>query len=182
MPPPKFQGSNLYTPKLATRGLGVSRKRKTSSSLDDPTVAAFRTEYKGFPNAQKPPFVLLGDTFASDTYWHGTVMTGFAEDWVKLHSEGKGTFVMTEMEDSGYMEAITRLGHMHRVDPNRVLVLRAGSNYSMPRPGHTAVESVTAPYIGMHIAVEAAYLTGSTVLHALMNDWPQTRDHIPSAK
>ena len=55
---------------------------------------------------------------------------------------------MTEMEDSGFMNAIERLGHMHRVDPDRVLVLRTGSNFSMPRPGHTAVESLTAPYIG----------------------------------
>ena len=179
LPPPKFQGSNLYTlnPQLVAWAYAQTKDLKLT---DDPTVASFRSEYKGFPNAQKPPFVLLGDTFASDVYWHGTVMTGFAEDWVKLHSNGKGRFVMTEMEDSGYMEAVARLGSMHRIDPQRVLVLRTGSNYSMPRPGHTAVESVTAPYIGMRIAVESAYLTGSTVLHALVSNWPQTRDHIPA--
>ena len=75
-------------------------------------------------------------------------MTQFARDWVRLYTGGKGTFAMTEMEDAGFMNAIERLGHMHRVDPDRVLVLRTGSNYSEERPGHTAVESVTAPYIG----------------------------------
>jgi purine nucleoside permease len=110
---------------------------------DDPVVADFRAQFTGFPEAQRPPFVLMGDTFASDYYWHGTIMTQYAEDWVKLYTGGKGVFVMTEMEDSGFMEAIARLQAMHRVDASRVMVLRTGSNYSMPRPGHTAVESVT---------------------------------------
>ncbi len=179
LPQSRFQASNLYTlnPQLVAWAYAQTKDLKL---LDDPTVAAFRAEYKGFPNAQRPPFVLIGDTFASDIYWHGTVMTGFAEDWVKLHSDGKGRFVMTEMEDSGYMEAIARLSRLQRVDPQRVLVLRTGSNYSMPREGHTAIESVTAPYIGMRVAVEAAYLTGSTVLHTLLANWSQTRDHIPA--
>jgi purine nucleoside permease len=146
---------------------------------DDAAVAQFRATFTGFPNAQKPPFVLLGDTFASDYYWHGAIMNKFAEDWVRLWTNGKGTFTMTEMEDSGFMGAIERLGHDHRVDPDRVLVLRTGSNYSMQRPGHMPVESLTAPYIGGRVALEAAYLCGSTVLHQLLDNWATTRDHIP---
>ena len=122
----------------------------------------------------------MGDTFAADFYWHGATMTTFAEDWVKLWTEGKGTFATTEMEDSGFLEAIGRLHRMGRLDPDRVLVLRTGSNYSMPRPGHTAVESVTAPYIGTRLAVESAWLCGSTVLHQLLANWATTRDHVPS--
>jgi purine nucleoside permease len=147
--------------------------------MDDPKVADFRAQYTGFPNAQRPPFVLIGDTFASDYYWHGTIMNKFAEDWVKLWTNGKGTFAMTEMEDSGFMGAIERLAPLHRVDADRVLVLRTGSNYSMPRPGHEPVESLTAPYIGGRVALEAAYLTGSTVLHKLLADWPASYAHIP---
>ena len=146
---------------------------------DDPKVAAFRAGFTGYPNALRPPFVLLGDTFASDTYWHGTVMTRYAKDWVRLYTHGQGNFVMTEMEDAGFMEAIGRLSAMHRVDTNRVLVLRTGSNYSMPRPGHTAVESVTAPYIGTRLAVESAWLCGSTVLHWLQAHWDQAYTQIP---
>lgn len=146
---------------------------------DDPAVAKFRAGFTGFPNAQRPPFVLLGDTYASDIYWHGAIMTRFANDWVRLYTGGAGNFVMTEMEDSGYMEAVKRLGAMRRVDPGRALVLRAGSNYSMPRPGHTAVESVTAPYIGTGLAVESAWLCGSTVLHALLAGWDQSYATVP---
>ena len=53
-------------------------------------VAKYRLAFAGFPNAQKPPFVLKGDTFASDYYWHGKVMTQYANDWVKLYTGGKG--------------------------------------------------------------------------------------------
>jgi len=170
--------SNLYelNPKLADWAFEQTRSLKLN---DDPTVADFRAGFTGFPNAQKPPFVLKGDTFASNYYWHGKVMTQYANDWVKLFTGGKGNFVMTQMEDSGFIGAIERLAAMHRVDARRVMVLRSGSNFCMPRPGHTAVESVTAPYIGTRIALESAWLTGSTVLHLLLSHWTTTADHIP---
>jgi purine nucleoside permease len=83
------------------------------------------------------------------------------------------------MEDSGFLNAIGRLDEMKRVDRNRVLVLRTGSNYSMERPGHDAVESVSAPYVGKNLALESAYLVGSAVLHNLLTNWSTSRDHIP---
>ena len=170
--------TNLYTlnPKLVA---WAYQQTKDLKLIDDPVVADFRKGFTGFPNAQRPPFVLIGATFAADYYWHGAVMTQFAIDWVKLYTAGKGTFTMTEMEDSGFMEALERLDHVHRADINRVLVLRTGSNYSMPRPGHTAVESLTAPYIGTHIAVQSAWLCGSIVLHYILSHWDVTANHIP---
>lgn len=51
----------------------------------------------------------------------------------------------------------------------------------MPRPGHEPVESLTAPYIGGRVALESAYLCGSTVLHKLLADWAITRDQIPGS-
>jgi purine nucleoside permease len=178
VPKAEWMRSNLYplNPKLAAWAFAQTKDLKLG---DDPTVAEFRKGFTGYPNAQRPPFVLMGDTFASDYYWHGKIMTQYAEDWVKLYTEGKGTFVMTEMEDAGFMNAIERLDKMHRVDANRVLVLRTGSNYSMQRPGHDAVESVTAPYIGTRLALESAWLCGSTVLHNLLTYWDTTYNQIP---
>jgi purine nucleoside permease len=146
---------------------------------DDPAVAKYRALYTDTPNAQRPPFVLIGSTFASDYYWHGRILTQFARDWVRLWTSGRGAFTMTEMEDSGFMNAIERLDSMHRVDKDRVLVLRTGSNYCEEPPGHDAVESLTAPYLGGILAFESAYKTGSTVLHKLLADWPQSYAHIP---
>jgi purine nucleoside permease len=175
---PTWHRSNLYplNAKLAEWAFAQTKDLKL---IDDDKVAAFRAGFTGFPNAQRPPFVLLGDTFASDYYWHGAIMNQFAEDWVKLWTNGKGTFAMTEMEDSGFMGAIERLAPLHRVDRDRVLVLRTGSNYSMQRPGHMPVESLTAPYIGGRVALESAWLCGSTVLHKLLADWPASYTHIP---
>lgn len=172
------QRSNLYplNDKLADWAFSQTKDLKLG---DDPAVAAFRAQMTGLPSAQRPPFVLLGDTFASDAYWHGTTSNRWANDWVRLWTAGRGNFVMTEMEDSGFMEAVARLAAVHRVDPQRVMVMRAGSNYSEPRPGHTAVESVTAPYIGTRLATEDAWLCGSTVLHWLLQHWDTTYSQVP---
>ena len=178
VPANNWMRSNLYTlnPKLTAWAFAQTKDLNLG---DDPTVAAFRVGFTNYPNARRPPFVLIGDTFASDYYWHGKIMTQYARDWVRLYSEGKGTFVMTEMEDAGFMNALERLAAMRRVDTDRVLVLRTGSNYSEQRPSHTAVESVTAPYIGSKLALEAAWLCGSTVLHNLLAHWDTTYAHIP---
>lgn len=155
------------------------QKTKDVPLMDTDAVKAFRARFIGYPNAQKPPFVLKGDTYASDFYWHGKIMNKFANDWVKLETNGAGNFVMTEMEDSGFAEALQRLDRMGRVDFRRVMLLRAGSNFSMQAPGHTAVESVTAPYIGSLPAEEAAYRVGSVVLHELVDHWTMYLEHVP---
>lgn len=175
---PAWFHSNSYplNAKLAAWAFNQTKDLKLE---DDDKVRAFRAEYTGFAQAQRPPFVLMGESFASDYFWHGAVMTQFAEDWVKLYTGGAGTFAMTNMEDSGYMAAVERLGAMHRVDPRRVLVLRTGSNYTMQRPGHTAVESLTAPYIGFRVALESAWFCGSTVLHKLVDQWDVTAAKVP---
>ena len=170
--------SNLYTLNAGLVAWAFAQTKDLNLG-DDAKVAEFRARYVGLPQALRPPFVLIGDTFASDYYWHGRVMTQYAEDWVKLWTGGKGVFAMTEMEDSGFMEAIGRLQAAGKVDRNRVLVLRAGSNYCTPAAGHDAVESVTAAYIGGRLALESAYKVGSTVLHKLLSEWETTSTHVP---
>lgn len=147
--------------------------------LDTAQIANFRASWTGYPNGQRPPFVLEGDTLASDSYWHGRILTQWAEEWVRIHTHGQGRFVMTDMEDSGIAEALQRLDRMHRADFHRFLVLRTGSNYSMQAPGHSAAESITAPYVGGIPALEAAWRVGSPVVHTLLAGWPRYRDHIP---
>jgi purine nucleoside permease len=176
-PAPWF-ASNLHTlnPKLAAWAYAQTKDLKLA---DDPAVTKFRAGFTGYPNAQRSPFVLIGDSFASDFFWHGKIMTQFARDWVRLYSGGKGVFAMTNMEDSGFMAAIERLAPMHRVDPNRVLVLRTGSNFSMQRPGDKPEDSLNDHHIGTGVAVKSAYLVGSTVLHKILANWDTTYATIP---
>jgi purine nucleoside permease len=155
------------------------QRTKSVALADSPAVAAFRADFKDDPNARRAPFVLIGDSFSGDTFWHGALMTQYAEDWVKVYTAGKGTFVMTDMEDTAFAEALQRLDRMHRVDARRMLILRVGSNYSMPRPGHTAVESLTAPYIGGRLAFENTWRVGEPVVRDLVAHWPLYAEHIP---
>jgi purine nucleoside permease len=154
-------------------------RTKDVSLMDTPQLAAFRAVWAGYPNARRAPFVLEGDTLASDSYWHGRILTQWAEDWVRIHTHGQGRFVMTDMEDSGIAEALRRLDQVHRADFRRLLVLRTASNFSMQAPGRAAAESITAPYIGGIPALEAAWRVGSPVLRSLVADWARFRDQIP---
>jgi purine nucleoside permease len=178
--PRKYSGMgdgnvDLYTmnPALVAFAYGLTKDLKLG---DTDEMKAARAPYTGFPNAQRPPFVFIGDTFASDYFWHGPTANKYAEDWVKMWTGGKGTFAMTEMEDSGMMQSLERLNAIHRVDFQRVMDLRVASNYSMPAPGHSAVESLTGGggnFSGYLPSLESAYAAGNTVIQALLADWPK---------
>jgi purine nucleoside permease len=72
------------------------------------------------------------------------------------------------------MQALQRLDAAHKVDFQRVMVLRTASNYSMPPPGHNSVESLTGGggnFSGYLPSLESAYAAGSTVIHAILANW-----------
>src|SRR5215469_15641437 len=64
---PVWHRSNLFTLNQSLVQWAFDQTRSLKLP-DDPAVAAFRTEYTNMPAAQRPPFVLIGDTFASDYY------------------------------------------------------------------------------------------------------------------
>lgn len=148
---------------------------------DSPGIAAFRKQFAGLPNALRPPFVTIGDTMSSSTYFHGDLMTQWANDWMQLQAGPDANFMMSAMEDSGTLTALRRLSRAQRVDLRRVMVLRTASNYSMQPPGKDAAWSTTAEYPeGGLPAIEAAYQVGNIVVQKLIADWPRYRDQLPS--
>ena len=109
---------------------------------DNAALQKDRALWKGFPNAQRPPFVLMGETLGASRYWHGAGRTRWAEDWVKLWTGGQGIFAMTNMESqtlAGTMDVLARSG---LIDMRRVMVLRSASNPCEPPPGVPATASV----------------------------------------
>jgi purine nucleoside permease len=142
-------------------------------------MKAYRALYEGFPNAQKPPFVLYGETFGSCRYWHGKALTQWASDWTRLWTDGKGEFAMSDMEDQGIAAALSRLSKMGRVDFQRVLFLRTASNYCMQAPKQDVNKSLHSEYAGYIPALEAAYRVGSRVTHELAAHWGEYRDKSP---
>lgn len=148
---------------------------------DTPVIAEFRKQFAGYPNAARPPFVTIGDNLASSTYWHGNHLNQWANDWVKLQSGAGSNFMMTDMEDSGVMNALGRLSRKGMVDLQRVMILRTASNYSMPPPGKDTSWSLSAEYPEDGLpAKEAAYQVGSIVVRKLVSEWPKYRDKLPS--
>jgi purine nucleoside permease len=149
---------------------------------DTPELSAYRAMYVGYPNAQREPFVLLGDTLGTARYWHGPALTRWAENWCKAYTGGKATFVMTECEDQSIAYALTVLGRAHRVDPSRYLVLRTASNYSQPPPGNDLLHNLhSGEGQGTTLAVESAYRVGSPVIHSLVQHWDIYESALPTA-
>jgi|CZKI01.1.fsa_nt_gi purine nucleoside permease len=148
---------------------------------DSDQMRAYRASYGGFPNAQRPPFVLCGETFGSCRYWHGKAMTQWASDWTRLWTNGKGVFAMSDMEDQGIAAALSRLSKMGRVDFRRVLFLRTASNYCMQAPRQDVNNSLHSEYAGYIPSLEAAYRVGSRVTHELAARWGEYRDRAPGS-
>jgi len=146
---------------------------------------AMQQERKRFPqaNAQRPPFVLKGDTLSSSTFWHGKLLSQWANDWVSYLTGGKGNYVTTAMEDTGTLQSLTFLARAGRVDLNRVMVLRTASDFDQQRPGQTAAESLAQNKIGKYTAylpaLEAAWRVGNRVVSELVSGWTRYRDEIP---
>ena len=141
---------------------------------DDPRIAEARKAFKGYPNAQKPPFVLKGDNLAAMTFWHGAKMTQWANDWTQFWTRGKGEFVTSAMEETGTFQSIEYLTKVGRADRDRVLVLRAGSNFTMPPPGVDAATyllSENQGYAGMTAALESLYKVGGRVVDEIVTHW-----------
>jgi purine nucleoside permease len=149
---------------------------------DTPELQKTRAMFKGYPNAQKPPFVLKGDTLSGMTFWHGKILNEWADRWVDYWSAGKANFVTSAMEDTGSYQALTYLHPTGKADKNRVLVLRTASNYTMPPPGMTAVEHLLKEndgYAGLDASVEAAYRVGAVVVDTIVQDWARHKETIP---
>jgi purine nucleoside permease len=90
------------------------------------------------------------------------------------------------MEDTGTLQALTFLAQAGRVDFNRVLVLRAVSNYDREPPGTTVADSLKAMVSGNYSAyfpaLEAAQLVGDKVVRELIAHWAEHEAAIPSVR
>ena len=148
---------------------------------DAPGITEFRQQYTTYPEAQKPPFVTVGDTLSASTYWHGELLNEWANDWVRLYAGKEANFMTSNMEDSGTLTALHRLGRIGKADPKRILVLRTASNFTMPPVGKTAAWSKTAPYPDNgYPSLDSAFIVGNTVVQALVEGWDTYRDELPT--
>jgi purine nucleoside permease len=168
---------------LATWAYGLTRNLVLR---DDNQLRAARAGYPDLPNAQRPPFVLKGDTLTADRFWIGAKMTDWAEKWVSYWTKSEGRFTTSAEEDAAYLQALTFLAHAGRADLGRALDLRTGSDFSMPPKGRSAADflksEATGDYAAFAEAIENAYLVGSPVVRELAQHWTLYRRTVPAAK
>lgn len=154
-------------------------------ALGDPDkLKQIRSEFDGAA-AQRPPFIGMGDEVSSSRYWHGKLFDAWATEWMNYFTGGQGQFITTAMEDTGTLLSLKNLAKTGRVDWNRILILRAVSNFDQQPRGMSASDSLARQRIGTYSAylpsLEAAYTVGHTVLSELLTRWPQYREITPGA-
>ncbi|GAB4032983.1 purine nucleoside permease [Spirosoma gilvum] len=170
-----FQVAYHLNPDLAKWAYGLTKDVKLD---DSETLQKMRAVYRDFPEAQKPPRVMMGDHIAAMTFWHGKYLNDWANQWVSYWTGGKGNFVTSAMEDTGTGQSLQWLTKAGRADINRYMVLRTASNYTMQPSGVTAAQNLTnggkavgERYTAYIPALEAAYRTGVLVVDKLIGNW-----------
>ena len=154
--------------------------------LDDTAgMQQARAPYVDFPAARLPPAVRRGDEVSASTFWHGALLNRHAAEWMRYWTGGSGHFVVSAMEETGTLEALAMLARAGRVEWRRILVLRTASNYTMPPPGMTAAQSLTAASLsrlpGYRPALDAAYRVGRTVVDEIVGNWGAYAEAAPVA-
>lgn len=142
---------------------------------DDPAMRAFGRRFAGAdPIAAQPPRVQLGISLGADRFFHGELMTRWAEDWVRLYTHGRGELTICDCEDQGVCLALRDLDRMGRADFGRLLILRTACNFVVPPPGVSAADSLFGATISDSAgvaylpALEADYRVGSVVAAQLL--------------
>ena len=172
----------MYTlnPQLAAWAFRLTQSVPLADSAE---IRAARARFKGFPNAQKPPFVAEGDSISGSTFWHGARMDAWANEWTRYYTGGHGNFMIAGMEDTGTLQALTFLSQAGRVDFRRVMVLRTVSNYDMQPPGTPAADSLKdlagGRYSAYFPALEAAEKVGDKVVRDIVEHWSERQSAIP---
>jgi purine nucleoside permease len=128
--------------------------------------------------------VLEGDGLMSARSWYGERLNDWAERWTPYWTGDKGVFAMSAEEDSGILQALTQLTAARRASLDRVLILRAGSDYTVPPPGMSAADFLAHETNGGFPATPEAlanlYAVASPIARFLADDWAHTKARAPA--
>lgn len=151
---------------------------------DDRNLQHLRAGYNEFAKAQQPPSIIERDILAASTFWTGSQLNRWAEQWASYWSDGKAQFAMGVEKDATFMQAPAFLSQVHTVDINRVMIVRSASNFTAPAPGQTsakllgAIENHSEPSALME-STTSAFDTTSVVVNELARNWSIYRNRIP---
>ena len=147
---------------------------------DNAASQAYRANYPAHLPAAQPPSVLRCDSLGASTYWHGDMLSNWANWWVSNWTGGAGNYCMTNQEDAATLTALKRLEQAGKVDFSRVFILRTASNFDQQYAGQTAITSLGTSSGGFVPSILNAYLVGSVVTDHIIDNWHQWRHGVPA--
>ncbi len=157
------------------------QKTKAIKLADVDALRDLRAPYSGPGGC--PPSVLKGDALMSSRFWYGAHLNRWAADWTRYWTGDQGQFVMSAEEDTGILQALSFLARDHRARLDRVLILRAGSDYTLPPPGMSAAEFLKmehdTDFPATGATLDSLYNVAAPVVRQLADQWRTTRDHTP---
>lgn len=174
--PPYNSASLTYAlnPSLAVWAYNLT---KDISLPFTPEIQAIDFAYDpAFVNARTPPKVILGTALSSNRYWYGSIMTQWATDWVTLCTNGLGIMVMSDQEGYGVADWFKRFGSLGKVDYNRLLYLRGGTDYTF---APNLVDTGHVPHQVYQQALENVFNVAYPVVQELIHHYSHYKNHIP---
>jgi purine nucleoside permease len=138
---------------------------------EDAAMKASRLRYGTQGPTGAGPRVRIGANIATEVFWHGAKLDGWAHRWVTFETDGVAHMGTTAMNDSGALVALQALTAQGKADWNRALVLRTASNFDMPPPGMTAAENLAEEKHGAYTAYLPSLETAYTVGHRVVAAW-----------
>ncbi len=163
--------------KLLQRAVALSGGTKLS---DSPQAQKARASYPA--PANQPPSVLQCDTISGDTWISGTRLGERAEAWTRILTAGQGVYCTTQQEDNATYAVLQRATTAHRADDQRVMVLRAGSDFDRPAPGGSEAENLLDYQAegGFVPALTNLYLAGDPVVQEIATHWADWEKGVPT--
>ncbi len=134
---------------------------KNLALVDSAEAQAARAKYptqKGMV-----PFVAICDTVSMDDFFSGNHDADKVDHIVRYRSGGAATKCTSEFEDAGYANVLERFGML-----DRLVIVRAASDYETQAPGQSAYELVTSGYPGYSISTENAYRVATVIADYLV--------------
>jgi purine nucleoside permease len=148
---------------------------------DSSQAQTARMAYPDAP-ANQPPVVTQCDVVSSDTWFAGAALVQRARDWMKLATNGAGTYCTSAQEDNATLEVLTRAAAAGRVDFARVALLRTASDFSAPHPGQTDSDALLGSLGegGLGPSTQNLARTIAPLVQAIVTNWAAWQTGVPA--
>ena len=127
-----------------------------------------------FPEAALSPNIVAADVSSGNVFFHGRLLSTAVSKSVDIFTNGAAIYDATAQEDSGILAALLRGAVDGQVDPSRVIVMRAASNFDQPPNGELPEIPLHAGHGGFELALENIGRAGRQIVSGIVDNWDET--------